>query len=164
MSLVKLCVLALCLVATVDVLANDVNMENKIMSIFETKYKNNSLNLDIKKIQIVYDSHPKMSMGIKCLNNEQFAMIFYGDLLIQADKYDPYVVAATLAHELGHCYHKDDINHHDAEYFADRYGVTLFMSTGGTKEQFVQRFIDRDSGGSDTHPSDYSRLNKIMGR
>lgn len=113
------------------------------------------------KIKVRYNEVPDYhNMGIQCYPEHNAVVIHFGDEVILHAQMDPHVIKATLAHELGHCYAYSD-NHQQREFLADEYGLKLYLASGGTKQQFIQRFKDRDAPGGDTHPSDAERLRRL---
>lgn len=102
------------------------------------------------KLVVRYNEVPDYhNMGIQCYPEHSTVVVYFGDEVILHAQVDPHLIKATLAHELGHCYTYSD-NHRQRELLADDYGLKLYLATGGTKQQFVQRFIDRDAPGGAT--------------
>lgn len=112
--------------------------------------------LDVRYSKVSEDT----AMRIECHPEGSAIVIHFGDEVILHARMDPHVIKATLAHEIGHCYTYSD-NHQQREFLADDYGLRLYLASGGTKRQFVQRFKDRDAPAGDTHPSDAERLRRL---
>lgn len=139
------------------------DMQQTIQQEFNTRYKNNHLNVMVKDIYVVYDEEVS-TMGIKCDKQNKIAIIAFGPNLILHSQQVKNLVSVVLAHELGHCHHEDGLQDHDKEYFADSYGAGLYISSGGTLEEVVERFKELDYHESPTHPSAKKRYENLMGK
>lgn len=148
--------------STPDIVKQQIHQE------FDTRYKNNSLNPSIKTMTVEYAPEETIYMQCDFRTSSKYPEtntfhVKFGSALVLHSQENKTLVAAILAHELGHVYTYSS-NDHESEFLADEYGLKLFTSSGGTKEQFVSRFIERDSEGSETHPTDRERYKRLEGK
>lgn len=161
-------VIGLVCISTAKAQALSEAVATQIQQEFDTRLKDNPYNTLVKSIEIKYD--PANTSYIACnyvryLNHPELTQvtILFGDQFILHSQVNKYVIAPALAHELGHV-HTIGVTPHESEFLADEYGLKMFIASGGTKEQFASRLIERASEESDTHPADLERYRVIMSK